>query len=137
MPATPETTRSDGTGPPGTDHQDGTGGLTSALSTAVVHLLREHTGRGPTRAKTYINQDLLTVVLQDTLTKGERNLVLAGRASDVLHTRHIFQQTMRVDLVEAVQRLTGRKVAAFLSANHIEPDLAIESFMLEPEESAA
>jgi uncharacterized protein YbcI len=137
MPATPETTRSDGTGAPGAAHQDGTGGLSSALSTAVVHLLREHTGRGPTRAKTYINQDLLTVVLQDTLTRGERSLVEAGRAGDVLHTRHVFQQTMRDDLVEAVERLTGRKVAAFLSSNHIAPDLAIESFMLEPEEAAA
>jgi uncharacterized protein YbcI len=107
------------------------------VSTAVVHLLREHTGRGPTRAKTYINQDLLTVVLQDTLTRGERSLVEAGRAGDVLHTRHVFQQTMRDDLVDAVERLTGRKVAAFLSANHIAPDLAIESFMLDPEASAA
>jgi uncharacterized protein YbcI len=126
MPATPDTTT-----------QDGAGGLTASLSTAVVHLLREHTGRGPTRAKTYINQDLVTVVLQDTLTKGERTLVEAGRSDDVLHTRHVFQQTMRDDLVEAVERLMGRNVAAFLSSNHIEPDLAIESFMLEPEATAA
>jgi uncharacterized protein YbcI len=113
-------------------HPTGNGAVTSAISTAVVHMLREYTGRGPTRAKTYLDHDLLTVVLQDTLTKGERSLVNDGMSGAVLHTRHLFQQTMRLDLIEAVERLSGRSVHAFMSANHIDPDIAIESFVLEP-----
>jgi uncharacterized protein YbcI len=113
-----------------TDHQNG--GATAAISTAVVHLLREYTGRGPTKAKTYISSDLVTVVLQDSLTRGERSLVNDGKDDDVLHTRQLFQQTMARDLVDTVERLTGRTVLAFLSANHIEPDVAVETFVLEP-----
>jgi uncharacterized protein YbcI len=116
---------------------DSAGAVTSAISTAVVHLLREYTGRGPTRAKTYLDHDLLTVVLQDTLTKGERSLVSDGLSNHVLHTRHLFQQTMAKDLVEAVERLSGRTVHAFLSSNHIDPDYAIESFVLEPKPDEA
>src|SRR4051794_14450719 len=119
MPATNET---------GTQN----GGASSAVSTAVVHLLREYTGRGPTKAKTYIHQDLVTVVLQDTLTKGERSLVGDGKTEAVLGTRQLYQETMRISLVETVERITGRTVAAFLSANHIEPDVAVETFLLEP-----
>jgi len=119
MPATPET-----------EHQ--TGGASADISTAVVHLLREYTGRGPTKAKTYISPDLVTVVLQDILTKGERSLVADGQSVNVLHTRQLFQQTMKVDLVETVERITGRSVAAFLSSNHIDPDVAVETFVLAP-----
>lgn len=108
------------------------GGASAAISTAVVHLLREYTGRGPTKAKTYITSDLITVVLQDILTKGERSLVNDGRNDAVLHTRQLYQQTMRRDLVETIERITERKVAAFLSANHIDPDVAVESFVLMP-----
>jgi uncharacterized protein YbcI len=97
-----------------------------------VHLLREYTGRGPTKAKTYLNHDMVTVVLQDTLTKGERSLVTGGRGDSVLNTRHLYQQTMRDSLVETVERLTNREVLAFMSANHIEPDMAVETFVLVP-----
>lgn len=127
MPATTEST---------TNH-DGAGQIASAISTATVHLLREYTGRGPTRAKTYVNQDVITIVLQDTLTKGERSLVDNGEQASVLHTRQLFQQSMRIDLVGAVERLSGRTVTAFMSANHIEPDMAVETFVLEPLAEAA
>jgi uncharacterized protein YbcI len=123
MPATTDTSTS----------QDHAGQVASAISTATVHLLREYTGRGPTRAKTYMNQDVITIVLQDTLTKGERSLAAGGESASVLHTRQLFQQTMRGDLVEAVERLSGRKVQAFMSANHIDPDMAVETFVLEPD----
>jgi uncharacterized protein YbcI len=94
--------------------------------------MREFTGRGPTKAKTYINQDMVTVVLQDVLTKGEHSLVGDGLSGEVLHTRQLYQQTMRKELTATVERLTGRSVVAFMSANHIEPDMAVETFMLAP-----
>jgi uncharacterized protein YbcI len=96
-----------------------------------VHLLGEYTGRGPTRARAYLNRDAITVLLHDTLTKGERRLVADGHAPIVLHTRGVFQEMMRAELVAAVENLTGRTVAAFTSANHIDPDIAVETFVLE------
>lgn len=102
------------------------------ISNSVVHFLTVYTGRGPTKAWTSIYRDLVTVVLHDTLTKGERSLVADGKSDLVLNTRFAYQQTMRDDLIATVEQHTGRKVAAFLSSNHIEPDIAIENFVLEP-----
>lgn len=107
------------------------------ISNLVVRLMNAYTGRGPTKARTYINDDLITVVLQEALTKAERSLVDDGQADLVLSTRRAFQQTMRRELIEGVELVSGRKVRAFLSANHAEPDVAIESFLLEPVASGA
>ena len=109
------------------------GQLAAAIANAVVHVLGEYTGRGPTRARADVNRDSITVLLHDTLTKGERRLVSDGHAPIVLHTRGVFQQMMRAELVASVEGLTGRKVAAFMSANHIDPDMAVETFVLEAE----
>jgi uncharacterized protein YbcI len=108
------------------------GSVAADISNAVVRLLSEYTGRGPTKARTHINEDLITVVLRDTLTKGERSLVAAGKSDVVMTTRIAYQQAMKTDLVSAVERCSDRTVAAFLSENHIDPDIAIESFVLEP-----
>ena len=107
------------------------------ISTSAVQLLHECTGRGPTKAKTMINDDVVTVLLADTLTSGERHLVDNGRADRVLELRHEYQLVMRDDLVGIVERQLDRKVAAFMSQNHINPDLAVEVFVLEPAASAA
>ena len=113
------------------------GSVAAAISNAVVRLLAEYTGRGPTKARTYINDDYIAVVLQDTMTKGERSLVRDGKVELVLSTRKAYQHTMRDDLVAAVERLSGRKVLAFLSDNHADPDIAVESFVLTPLDGAA
>jgi uncharacterized protein YbcI len=107
-------------------------GPRAMISTAAVQLLHEYTGRGPTKAKTLINDDVVTVLLTDTLTKGERKLVDSGRAERVLQLRHDYQLTMRDDLVAIVERQLDRRVIAFMSQNHIDPDLAVEVFVLEP-----
>jgi uncharacterized protein YbcI len=103
------------------------------ISTATVQLLHEYTGRGPTKAKTLINDDVVTVLLADTLTRGERKLVDSGRSDRVLQLRHDYQLTMRDDLIEVVERQLERKVIAFMSQNHIDPDLAVEVFVLQPD----
>jgi uncharacterized protein YbcI len=105
----------------------------AVISDATVRLLHEYTGRGPTRSRTVINQDSVMVLLGDTLTRGERKLVDTGKEDRVLQLRHDFQLVMRDELIKAVEDATGRKVIAFMSQNHIDPDMAAEIFVLEPE----
>jgi uncharacterized protein YbcI len=105
------------------------------IATSSVQLLHEYTGRGPTKARATVNGDLVTVLFADTLTAGERKLVDGGHSDRVLELRHSFQTVMRDDLVAIVERELERKVIAFMSQNHIDPDLAIEVFVLEPDEA--
>jgi uncharacterized protein YbcI len=109
------------------------GKLATAISNQVVQVLRQYTGRGPTRSRTYIHDQLISVVLQGTLTRAERRLVADGKSELVLRTRKAFQGLMRADLVAGVEALTGRKVIAFLDSNSIDPDINVESFLLAPE----
>src|SRR3954452_20277929 len=108
--------------------RDDHGRIAAAISTAVVHVFSEHTGRGPTRARTTIDGETVVVILQDSMTKAERSLVQAGKDDEVLQLRRSFQDTMRGDLVAVVERLTRSSVRAFMSANHIAPDAAAEIF---------
>jgi len=123
------------TGPNEHRARDG-GTVGAAVSNAVVGLVRQYTGRGPTQARTHISPDLVSVVMGDTLTQAERKLADDGKADLVLQIRHEFQQTMRDDLVAAVETITEREVIAFMSDNHIDPDMAVESFVLRPEAAA-
>jgi uncharacterized protein YbcI len=116
------------------DHRPDNGALQAQISEAVVRLLAKRTGRGPTKARTTISSDLVVVVLQDSLTSGELFLAGSDRAEQVLDTRRAYQDSMRPDYIAAIEGLTDRTVAAFMSANHIEPDLAAEIFVLEPQD---
>jgi uncharacterized protein YbcI len=112
------------------EHGIPTGSLSAAISNAVVGLLHEYTGRGPTHARTTIGPDTIVVTLRDCLTKAERTLAERGQALEVLAMRRAFQNTMRSELVEAVETLTGRHVEAFLSDNLHDPDVAVEIFLM-------
>jgi uncharacterized protein YbcI len=117
----------------GDDNEQPTTGMIAAqISRAIVGIWHEYTGRGPTKARTTITEDLIVVVLADTLLKAERNLARDGRAEQVLSMRRAFQDTMREDLVAAVEAIAGRTVLAFMSHNHVDPDLAAELFVLQP-----
>jgi len=111
------------------------GPMTAAISNSMVKLLHHYTGRGPTRARTTIGEDIIVCVMGATLTKGEQSLVQDGKAEVVLHSRRAFQDTMKGQAISAVQELSGRRVSAFMSNNHIDPDLAVEVFILEPARS--
>jgi uncharacterized protein YbcI len=117
---------------PDTDDQHPSHGKHMAISNLVVRLTREYTGRGPTRARTHISDDLVSVVMSDTLTKGEITLVQIGESERVLDMRKAFQRAMRQEMVSGVEEITGRTVTAFMSDNHIEPDYAVETFVLAP-----
>ena len=111
-------------------------GPSAKISTQAVQLLHEYTGRGPTQAKTTIDENLVTILLADTLTKGERKLVENGGSERILELRHDYQLAMRDVLVRTVEERLDRKVTAFMSQNHIDPDLAAEVFVLEPATAA-
>jgi uncharacterized protein YbcI len=108
------------------------GELAAAISSTVVRALSRTTGRGPTKAKTTIGDNGVFVVLQDTLTLGERTLAAAGESAAVLDLRRRWQRVMQAEVSQEIEQLTGRKVIGFMSDNHIDPDLAVEVFVLEP-----
>jgi uncharacterized protein YbcI len=111
------------------------GSVAADISRGAVHLLREHTGRGPTKARTVISGDTIAIILGDTLTKGERSFVAKGESKHVLDTRGILQQLMRDEWIQLVEGLSGRTVEAFFSDDHIDPDYAVEFFLLDPYDS--
>lgn len=106
------------------------GSKAAEISNMVVRVTSQYTGRGPTKARTHVHDDLVTVVLQDSLTKGERTLVGHGHHELVLRTRRAFQEAMQADFVAGIEEILGCQVAAFLSANHTDPDYAVEIFIL-------
>ena len=110
-----------------------TGSQGQAIGNLITRLLSDYTGRGPTKARTHFNENLITIVVQDLLTKGERSLIRDGKQNLVLETRRAYQQTMGADLTAGIEEITGRQVIAFLSANNLDPDLAIETFVLAPQ----
>ena len=112
------------------------GELAAAISNTVFKALARTTGRGPTKAKTTLGDNGVFVVLQDTLTRGERTLSDAGEGATVLDLRRRWQQIMKEDVSREIEELTGRSVIGFMSDNHIDPDLAVEVFVLEPLASA-
>jgi hypothetical protein len=54
----------------------------------------------------------------------------------VREARQHWQDTMRARFVETIEGLTGSEVRAFMSANHQDPDFAMELFVLEGEQAA-
>src|SRR3954447_6119454 len=114
------------------DQREVSRSLAAAISNAVVRIIHEYTGRGPTKARTSIRDDVVVCVLQESLLKAERSLIDDQKAGLVVEMRRSFQQTMRQDLSAAVEMLTERKVIAFMSDSQLEPDYSVEVFVLEP-----
>jgi uncharacterized protein YbcI len=113
------------------------GAKLAAISTFTVALFRQYAGRGPNKARTIIDDDMVVVVLQNTLTAVELTLVDNDRADMVLVTRRTLQDLMSAELIAGVEQRLQRTVIAFMSANHIEPDIAIVMFLLAPEQQPA
>jgi uncharacterized protein YbcI len=112
----------------------GGGQLLAAISTSIVAILREHYGRGPIKAKTYALDDLIVVVMRGSgYTPLEQTIMDTGQdgGDRVVAMRHQFQHDVTDRYKNAIEELTGRKVLAFLSQAHIEPDLTIEIFFID------
>ncbi len=93
--------------------------------------MRQHYGRGPIKAKTYVLDNLIVCVLSDGFTAIERTMMEGGEADRVLEIRRDFQRMMEVRYSEMIEGLTGRRVLAFLSQSHVEPDLTVEMFLMD------
>ena len=107
------------------------GQLNQAIANAVVRGHKRVLGRGPMRAQAFFRHNYVAVVLEDRLTQSEESLVAGGGSDAVLDMRLRYQQVLRDELASAIEELTERKVVAFLSGSHIEPDLVFELFVLD------
>ena len=107
------------------------GKLLAEITNRIVSLMREHYGRGPIKAKTYVLDNLIVCVLSDGLIAIEKTMLEGGEPERVLDMRRDFQRMMKVRYSEMIEELTGRKVLAFLSQAHVEPDLTIEMFLVD------
>lgn len=111
--------------------------VTRAISAAMVALYAEVYGHDRTTASTYINDDVVVCILESILTHSEQALVAAGAVSEVLDGRVAFQADREDDFSAAVERLTLRRVVAFLSGNQASPGIACEMFFLAPRAACA
>jgi uncharacterized protein YbcI len=107
------------------------GELNAALTSAIVGIHTNHLGRGPSSASTFHNENVVAILMRDVMTQVEKTLSRSGNGQAVSNMRHLYQLTMADEFKAAVERLTGRKVVAFISGNHVDPDIAVETFVLD------
>jgi uncharacterized protein YbcI len=109
------------------------GEMRATISREMVRLQAEYYGKGPTRAKTYIVDDLVVVVLEESFTRAEKTLAERGEREAIQQIRRRFQQQMAESFTSVVEQATGRKVRVFLSDTDIEQDVSVETFLLAEE----
>jgi uncharacterized protein YbcI len=108
------------------------GDVLTAISDGIVALFKEFYGRGPTRAKSYYQDDLVVCVLRGGFTRVERTLLDGGRGAAVLEQRMEFQELMRDRFIEVIEDATGQRVIGYMSGNQQSPDIMCEVFILAP-----
>jgi uncharacterized protein YbcI len=108
------------------------GKLLSEITNRIVSLMHEHYGRGPIKAKAYVLDNLIVCVLTDSgFIAIERTMIGGGEPDLVLGMRRDFQRMMKIRYSKMVEELTGRRVLAFLSQAHVEPDVTVEMFLMD------
>ena len=105
--------------------------LTTAISAAMVELYGRVYGHDRTTATTYINDNVVVCILEDILSTAEDSLVAAGEGVEVIDARVAFQRDTEDEFTVEIERLTHRRVTAFLSGNQSSPGVACELFFLE------
>ena len=108
------------------------GDVLTAISDGMVALLKEFYGRGPTRTKSYYEDDLVVCLLRGGFSRVEQTLLEGGRGASVIQQRMDFQDVMRHRFEEVIEDATGRKVIGFMSGNQQDPDIMCEVFILAP-----
>jgi uncharacterized protein YbcI len=108
------------------------GRLNAAIANEVGRIVADFTGRGPTKSRAFVHQDVALCLFEDSMTKAERSLVASGKDDVVRHLRDTSQRAMEDDLRSAIERLTGQRVLSFLSGTATGGDASVEVFVLEP-----
>ena len=108
------------------------GDVLTAISDGMVALLKEFYGRGPTRTKSYYEDDLVVCLLRGGFSRVEETLLDGGRGAAVIQQRVEFQEVMRERFANVVEQATGRRVIGFMSGNQQGPDIMCEVFILAP-----
>jgi uncharacterized protein YbcI len=108
------------------------GDVLTAISDGMVGLLREFYGRGPTRSKSYYEDDLVVCLLRGGFSRVEQTLLEGGRGAAVIQQRMEFQDLMRERFTAVIEQATGRHVIGFMSGNQQDPDIMCEVFILAP-----
>ena len=101
------------------------------ISRGVISIYKEHTDRGPAAARTTISDHHVVITLETALTKAERSLVAGGDGDLVRAIRRKFQAAMANEVIELVERATGRTALTLLSDHDVERDLAVEVVVFE------
>lgn len=111
------------------------GEVLAGISNGLMHLHMEFYGRGPTMAKSHLVDSTVVCILWNGFTTVEETLISQGEEEAVVAFRRAFQEAMKVQFVEVVEQATGRVVNAYMSQVHVNPNVAVELFLLEPEET--
>jgi uncharacterized protein YbcI len=112
------------------------GALVSQLSREIVQLHARLYGRGPTKARSYLQNDYAVCILEEIFTTAERTLIAAGSSEHVSVTRKKFQEAVKDEFIGVVERVTGRQVRVFLSQVDVDANLALEFFIFTGPESS-
>ena len=120
-----------------TESSQAHGDVLTAISDGLVALLKEYYGRGPTRVKSYFQDDLVVCLLRGGFSRVEQTLLDGGRGAAVIEQRMEFQDLMRERFEKVVEKATGREVIGFMSGNQQDPDLMCEVFILDPTDLVA
>ena len=115
----------------GVDSGDRPLGVRAEISNAMVGLKKEFYGKGPSKAKTYLNDNYVFCVMEGGLTRNEETLIERGHEDLVRNFRLRFQEAMAEPMVEAVQRITGCSVIGYHSQIVFNPERVFEIFVLD------
>jgi uncharacterized protein YbcI len=103
----------------------------ASVTNELVRLHSEYYGKGPTKARSYIISDTVVSILEGGFTTVEATLIAEGKSHAVHDVRRSFQAAMEGRFRAVVETATGRKVVAYMSQTHTDPDLAVELFVLD------
>jgi uncharacterized protein YbcI len=115
---------------PSAGNLDATGMVRAEIATAIVRLHSDYYGKGPTRAKAYMADDMITVVLEEVFTRAEQTLVARGDADAVGDIRRRFQRAMSGEFKDIVAQATGREVRAFCAETDTAAAVSVACFLL-------
>ena len=106
------------------------GSARASIANEIVRLHSEYYGQGPTKARTFVNDEVVVVVLKETFTPAEKTLIARGEADGIQDIRRRFQRVMADQFKAIVEQASGRQVRSFFSDTDIENDISVEVFIL-------